>query len=220
MTSVKKWNEMKLEEFWFFDSLSDNEIAELRKITIKKKYLKGEILFYAQDEPRYLHLLALGVVKLYKHDFKDNEVVLHNLHAPNLIAEIANFEESPYPANCSFESDGEIYLIDYKKFKERFLSKNEISMMFIKSLTKKIKALESFINYSITADSYTKIARFLYENEEVLPNIKQVKIASILNIAPETLSRNISKLKKEKIIDKDEGYIKIIDHSRLKTLIL
>ena len=160
------------------------------------------------------------MVKLYKHDFKENEVVLHTLCAPNLIAEIANFEESLYPASCSFESDGVIYRIDYEKFKERFLSKSGICMVFIKSLTKKIKALESFINYSITTDSYTKIAKFIYENEEILKSIKQIKIASILNIAPETLSRNITRLKKEKIIDKDEGYIKIIDREKLKDRIV
>ena len=205
------------EEFWFFDSLNAQEIKELKNITLKKNYQKGEIVFYAKDKPRYLYLLASGIVKLYKHDFKENEVVLHNLYAPNLIAEIANFEESPYPANCAFESDGEVYLIDYEKFKAQFLSKSEISMVFIKSLTKKIKALESFINYSITADSYTKTAKFLYENEDLLKSIKQVKIASILNIAPETLSRNITKLKYEKIIEKDKNSIKIIDHKKLKS---
>ncbi len=208
---------MRLEEFWFFTSLNEKELKALQNITIKKEYKKGEILFYAKDEPRFLHLLSSGIVKLYKHDFKENEVVLHHLCAPNLIAEIANFEESPYPASCAFESDSVIYLIDYKKFKALFLSKSEIAMVFIKSLTKKIKALESFINYSITADSYTKIAKFLYENEAILRTITQVKIASLLNIAPETVSRNISKLKKEKIIEKSEGFIQILDYKKLKS---
>lgn len=208
---------MRLEEFWFFTSLNEKELKALQNITIKKEYKKGEILFYAKDEPRFLHLLSSGIVKLYKHDFKENEVVLHHLCAPNLIAEIANFEESPYPASCAFESDSVIYLIDYKKFKALFLSKSEIAMVFIKSLTKKIKALESFINYSITADSYTKIAKFLYENEAILRTITQVKIASLLNITPETVSRNISKLKKEKIIEKSEGFIQILDYKKLKS---
>lgn len=207
---------MKLEKFWFFESLNEAELQELKNITIKKHYKKGEILFYLGDQPKYLHILACGIVKLYKHDFKENEITLHNLVAPNMIAEIANFNEAPYPANCSFESDAEVYLIDYEKFKGKFLSKSEISFVFIKSLSKKIKALESFINYSITTESYAKIAKFLYENEDILKNLKQIKIASILNIAPETLSRNIAKMKKEKIIDKQNGYIQIIDYKLLK----
>ncbi len=211
---------MQFQNFWFFESLTQDEIKELQKITTKRECKRGEILFYAKDQPRYLYFLASGMVKLYKHDFKENEVVLHNLYAPNLIAEIANFEELPYPANCSFESDGEVYLIDYEKFKELFLSKYAISMLFIKSLTKKIKALESFISYSLTTDSYTKTARFLYENEDLFKSLKQIKIASLLNITPETLSRNIAKLKQEKIVVKKEGSLIIIDYEKLRVLLI
>lgn len=207
---------MELKDFWFFESLSDAELKELQKITSKKIFKKDEILFFNQERSKYLHFLACGSLKLYKHDAKENEIVLHYLHAPNLVAEITNFEESPYPANCSIETDAEVYLIDYKKFKEQFLSKEKIAVLFMKSLTKKIKALESFINNSLTTDSYTKTARFLYENQTTFSSMKQLKIATILNITPETLSRNLGRLKKEKIITKKEGAFEILDLQRLK----
>ena len=209
---------MNIYEFYFFDSLDEKEKKELEQISKKKKFKKDEILFYRGDEAKYLYLLVSGIVKVYKHDYKDNEIIIHNLTAPTFIAEIANYDNIPYPANCSFETDSEVYVIEYNEFKKRFLSKPEISMMLIKSLTKKIKALENFINYNITADSNIKIAQFLYENEDILSSLKQVKIASILNITPETLSRKISKLKKEKIIENESGYIKILEHKKLKDL--
>ncbi|MGB7402025.1 Crp/Fnr family transcriptional regulator [Arcobacter sp. KX21116] len=209
---------MNIHEYYFFDSLDEKEKKELEKISRKKSYKKDEILFYKGDEAKYLYLLVSGIVKVYKHDYKDNEVIIHNLRAPTFIAEIANYEEIPYPANCSFEVDSEVYVIEYNKFKENFLYKPEISMMLIKSLTKKIKALENFINFNITADSNIKITQFLYENEDILSSLRQVKIASILNITPETLSRKISKLKKDKIIENNKGHIKILDHKKLKEL--
>jgi hypothetical protein len=95
----------------------------------------------------------------------------------------------------------------------------KIAEIFIKSLTKKIKALESFISYNISSNSSEKIAKFLYDNESILINLKQVKIAQILNITPETFSRKVSKLKKDKIIQNEQGYITILDHERLKYLI-
>lgn len=211
---------MNLEDFWFFESLTEDEIKRVQQITLKREYKKGEILFYVQEQPKYLHFLAKGTVKLYKHDQKANEVVLHYLHGPNFIAELSNFDEVAYPANCSFESDAKVYLIDYSKFKEEFLCKYEISLLFIKSLTKKIKALESFINYSLTTDSYIKTARFLYENEELFKTMKQLKIASLLNITPETLSRNLARLKEEKIIAKINTHFEIIDHEKLQTLLM
>ena len=94
-----------------------------------------------------------------------------------------------------------------------------ISLFFIKSLTKKIKALESFINYNISSNSTEKIAKFLLDNESILINLKQVKIAQILNITPETFSRKLAKLKKEKVIQNEKGYIKILNHEKLRTFV-
>ena len=208
-----------LEDFYFFSFLKNDDLVRLKEISIKKFYNKDEILFYKGDKTNYLHLLIKGVVKLYTHDHKDNEVIIHNLMAPSLIAEIANYEEIPFPANCAFETRAEVLLIDYEKFKNEFLLKPDISMFFIKSLTKKIKALESFISYNISSNSNEKIAKFLLDNESILISLKQVKIAQILNITAETFSRKISKFKKDGIIQNEKGYIKILDHEQLRHFI-
>lgn len=216
----RKMQTKGLEDFYFFKFLNEKDILRLKEITVKKYYNKDEILFYKADEPKYLHFLLKGVVKLYTYDSKENEVVIHNLMAPSLIAEIANYEEIGFPANCAFETNAEVLLIDYERFKAEFLQKPEIAMFFIKSLTRKIKALESFINYNISSNSIEKIAKFLYENESLLSSLKQVKIAQILNITPETFSRKISKLKKEGILHNDKGRITILKHDKLKELIV
>lgn len=208
-----------IDDFYFFNFLKEEEKTRLKEISIKKFFNKDEILFYKGDEPKYLHLLLKGIAKLYTYDHKDNEVVIHNLMAPSLIAEIVNYEDLRFPANCTFETNAEVLLIDYEKFKNEFLLKPEVSMFFIKSLTRKIKALESFINYNVSSNSIEKIAKFLYDNESILINLKQVKIAQLLNITPETFSRKLAKLKKEKIIQNDKGYIKILDYAKLKNYI-
>ena len=46
-----------------------------------------------------------------------------------------------------------------------------------------------------------------------------MKIAQILNITPETFSRKLAKLKKEEVIQNENGYIKILDYSKLKLYI-
>lgn len=207
----------KYDDYTYFNFLEEKDLEKLKDISFKKAYKKDEILFYKGDESKYLHLLVRGIVKLYTHDFKDNEVVIHNLMGPALIAEIMNYEEMNFLANCSFETDAEVILIDYKKFKEEFLQKPEISMFFIKSLTKKIKFLQNFIDYNVSLNSMEKIAKFLYENEELLQSLKQVKIAQILNITPETFSRQLAKLKKDSVIENEKGHIKILDHQKLQS---
>ncbi len=206
---------MNLKDFYFFSFLSDDELKELEKIVILKKYSKDNVLFYSGDKPKYLHLLIKGMVKLYKHDFKGNEMVIHNISGPSFIAEIANYEEIPFPANCTFQMDSEVALIDYEEFKNRFLYKKDIAMLFIKSLTSKIKYLENFIHTNMEIDINAKVAKFIYENEASINDIKQIKIAEILNIREETLSRKIAKLIKDKIIKKEKRELTILDHKRL-----
>ena len=91
-----------LEDFYFFSFLKEEELVRLKEISVKKYFNKDEILFYKGDEAKYLHLLIKGIAKLYTYDHKDNEVIIHNLMAPSLIAEIVNYEEMRFPANCGY----------------------------------------------------------------------------------------------------------------------
>lgn len=109
-----------IDDYAYFNFLSSKDLERLKNISFKKVYKKDEILFYRGDESKYLHLLVSGIAKLYTHDFKDNEVVIHNLIGPALIAEIMNYENMNFLANCAFETDAEVILIDYKKFREEF----------------------------------------------------------------------------------------------------
>lgn len=206
---------MNLKDYYFFNSLSDAEIKRLEEISFLKKFSRGEILFYEKDQSKYLHLLVKGIVKIYKHDYKDNGLVIHNINALSFIAEIANYEEKPFPANCSFETKGEVLLIDYEKFRDEFLYKKDIAMLFIKSLSQKIKYLEGFINNSVSIDVNAKVAKFIYDNENTINSMKQIKIAEILNIREETLSRKISAFVKKGIIKKEKRDITILDHEKL-----
>ncbi len=211
---------LNLKEFYFFSFLSEKDIERLKDISTLKLFNKNQILFYKDDKPKYLHLLVSGIAKLYTHDHKGNEIIIHNLVSPSLIAEIANYNDMNFPANCSFETNAQVLLIDYEKFKEEFLLKPEISMFFIKSLSQKIKALESFISYNINSNSEGRIAKFLLENENLLKSLKQVKIAQILNLTPETFSRKIAIFKKEGIVQNEKGHIKILNYDKLKDFIV
>lgn len=208
----------KLEEFYLFQALSNEDKELLKDISFEKSFSQGEIVFYKDEAPKYLLLLLSGCVKIYKHDYKDNEVSIHNIKAQSFIAEMANYEEIGYPANCKAEFDSKIVFIDYEKFKKYFLNRNEFLLIFVKSLTKKIKALEMFISSSIIEDIDAKIAKFIYENEEEIKYIKQIKIAELLNIRQETLSRKLKALKKVGILKDIKGSIEISDKEALKKL--
>lgn len=202
-----------LKEFFLFTDLKDNELQRLKEISTKESFKKGNILFFEGDEPKYLYILTKGVLKIFKSDKKGTMIILHYFYENSLVAELANLENIPYPATAEFESDGEVLKIEYKSFEKEFLYNPSISFKIIKSLSKKIKNLEDVINRNLTMDSTTRVAKFIYDNEELFTTLKNNKIASILNITPETLSRVVRKFKDSTILDEN---LTLIDKDKLK----
>jgi CRP/FNR family transcriptional regulator len=185
----------------FFENLAQKDLKKLATIARKRSFSKGEVLFYEKDEPRFLTLLTEGILKIYKTDPKNNEIVLHHFRPGVLVAEMAVFENIPYPASAVFETDGTVIEIDFLKFKEDFMCHPDIAFGFFKSLTQKIKYLDSVIALNIVLDSSARLAKYLCEHEEAL-YMKHTHLSQILHMTPETLSRLFKKFVKLGFIEK------------------
>lgn len=198
----------ELKKIDIFRALDDKDIISIASITYIEKFQKENIIFYEGDEAKYFYALIEGSVKIYKTGFKNNEVVLHYFNKPTLIAEMVALENIPFPATAvSLEDETKIALIDKEKFQELLYSDTSLSYHIIQSLTKKIKNLEQTINRNLIFDALTKVCSLIKENPSFLQEQKKQEIASILNMAPETLSRILSKLKKVGVLSKNNELI-------------
>jgi len=186
--------------YYLFENIDEDRFNLLKEISVVKSFKAGNILFYEGDDPDYLILLVTGILQIYKTDYKGNKIVLHNFYPNSLIAEMVNLEGLKYPASGEFITDGEALLINYEKFEKYFLKDPEISFLFIKQLTKKIKYLEDVIINNVVMDSTARIAKYIYEHEIEFKTLKKSQIAEYLHLKPETLSRVFKKLKIMRII--------------------
>ncbi len=196
----------KIKEIPLFSKLNDESIKKLEYISYFKKFNAGEILFYEGEKPGILHVLVDGVLRLYKTDTKGHEIYIHQFTPTSLVGELANFENMRYPATAKFITKGEVLKIDFEKLEKDFFKNPEICMEIIKSLTKKVKILSNVIHQEMILTSEAKIAKFIVEHPDIFKKIKNIQIAAILNVSPETLSRIITKLKKEKYISIDKEH--------------
>lgn len=199
-----------------FKTLTDTQIDELIKISTVTQYQEGDILFSEDENPHYLYFLLKGVVKEYKYDTYGKSVVVQHYFTPNIIGEAANFENLAYNTTAECVNECIVFVITYKDFEKKFLKNPEVSRRLMLQLAKKIKKT---LNYNMPKDSISKLAEFIYENEELFNSMKKYKIAEMLNISPETLSRLLKKLYKQQIIEHDQnGRYKIVDKEGLKQL--
>jgi CRP-like cAMP-binding protein len=202
-----------------FSKLCDEEIRKLREISSTKEYNKKEILFFEGEEPTYLHILLEGTLKLYKTNYKGNQIFLHDFKPINMVAELANFENIPYPATAEFTSSGKVMKINYKKLEENFFKNSDISANIIKSLASKLKIMSEVVTNEVVLSAEAKVAKFLCENEELFNELKNTQIASILNVTPETISRVLSKFKNDMFVNiNDTHQVTILEKEALELL--
>lgn len=207
-----------LKDIPLFSGLSDEHLNELQQLVHVRHYTKDSIVFYEGDESDYLHILMDGTVRLYKTTPKGTTIHMHNFVAPEIIALFAAFETIPFPATCEFLTEGSVGLLPLQKIYD-CLHNVDFSLSLITALSRRMKLLADLLHKETVFSSEAKIADLIYTNASVFERLKNNEIASILNITPETLSRILSKLKKEEIITLKDHVLTILDPEALEDII-
>ncbi len=206
---------MDFEDIFLFKGLNKEDILKIKNFSYIKEFKKDEIVFYEGEKPIYLHLLLKGEARVFKVDKNGNELIIHRFKEGNLIAEKANLQNIPFPANCAMNSNGVILKIEFEKFKN-FLKKGDVCFYIMSSLLEKMDYLDNLIHTNLILDTKTKIAKFIYENPELFERLKQHNIASLLNIKPETLSRKLKEFKELGIVESFKGKFKVKNKELIK----
>ncbi len=191
----------RLQELVLFKDLDKEVIEKIEGFTTELTLPKDSILFYEGDESKDIFLLTKGIIKLYKVTSNDKEVILKYFYQNETIAEVANFENIDYPATAQAFTDIEVLKIDFKSLKDIILTQPELSYKIMTSLIKKIRNLENIVSMHIVLDSHERVAKYIHDHPEDFFSTKNIVIAEILNISPETLSRILRTFKNDKIID-------------------
>ncbi len=197
----------KLQNIVLFQNLDQETLSKIEEFTTIHTLNKDNIVFYEGDDSKYLHLLTLGIIKLYKISSNNKEIILKYFHANELIAEVANFEEMPFPATAKAFTPIEIIKIDFDKLKDIISSNVDLLYQIQVSLIKKVKNLEYFISRHLVLDAKQRVAQYIHDYTEDFFTNKNVETAEVLNITPETLSRFLKLFKDEKMIDMKEKTI-------------
>jgi CRP/FNR family transcriptional regulator len=210
---------IQLEDVPMFCNLDKRFHKKLHNSIYIRHFSRNSVVFYEGDSSDYLHILLEGQVRLYKTSPKNSTIQIHRLIAPAVIGEYACLDQVPFPASCEFISEtGVIGLLHFDEVM-KYMREPDFSLALLKSMTNKVMLLSSLVHKETILSSEAKVADLILNDTETFSRIKNNEIASILNITPETLSRILSKLKKEKIISFKNHTLKIINLEALHILL-
>jgi CRP/FNR family transcriptional regulator len=201
----------------FFSNLSEKEVERLTSISSLKSYEKGKLLYYEKSQSDKLLFLIEGLAKAYKMDKYDNEIFLYHIYKKHMLSEISSLEDiqlSSY-SNISVIEDSIILSIDYGAFKKHFLDKKILCREVSCEVLRQSKLLKKLVNREFVFDSVSKVAMMLSTDLDIFNRSKRYDVSLMLNIQPSTLSRVLSRLKRNTIIKINRGEVIIVNQKQL-----
>jgi CRP/FNR family transcriptional regulator len=205
-----------------FTALPDDEIDLLSTISHVSKYNANTVLFYESETTDELLFLVEGLLKVYKIDKYDNEIFLYYVYPNSMISELSNLNDNKINcfSNSEFLRDSVMLCVNFKKFKEEFLSQNDLVQKFINELIYKNQQLQCIVNRELVFDATSKVAFMLTNDLDMFNHLKRNEVSLLLHIQPETLSRVLKRLVRNGTISIDKGIVSIENGDELKSIYL
>jgi len=134
-----------------------------------------------------------------------------------MISELSSMKQNDIYcfSNAEFIEDSVVLSIDFEKFQEHFLSKNILTMELMEILLDKTHQLQCIVNRELVFDATAKVAFMLNQDLEMFNKLKRQEVSFMLHIQPETLSRVLKRLSRNKTIEVENGKVSILDKDAL-----
>lgn len=210
-----------------FSGLSENEMEFIAGRVVPRKYSPGQVVFNEGDPCSGLYIVASGHVRIFKTSASGREQVL-NIDGPgSSVAELPVFDGGNYPASVAAINDAVLLFVSKEDFRELCLTHPQVALKVLRVVGARLRRLVGIIEeLSFTTVRHRLAAllvRLAYSQGRkaangttfILPDNNQ-EIASQIGTVRELVSRNLSRLHSEGIIDIDDRKVTIRDLKRLE----
>jgi CRP/FNR family transcriptional regulator, cyclic AMP receptor protein len=197
-----------------FSGLNQSEMEFIAGRVIPRKYSAGQIVFSEGDPCSGLYVVASGHVRIYKTSSSGREQVLSIDGPGSSVAELPVFDGGNYPASVSAVDDVILLFVSKHDFHELCLTHPQVALKVLRVVGARLRRLVGIIEeLSFTTVRHRLAAALLrLANKEgrrvgsgvvfTLPDSNQ-ELASQIGTVRELVSRNLSRLQSEGLIEID-----------------
>lgn len=216
-----------LSGFSLFRELSEHEIYKIVDISISREWSKGSHVFL-QDEPlENVYFIYEGKVKIYRTDANGKEQIVSILKKGEMFPHVGFFRKGGYPAFSEVLENAILVVVPIAPFEKVLIENPELCIKVFKVLGEKIVDLQERLESQILNNTYQQIIRLLIRlgkdhGQELKDGRTLLKseftnrdLANMIGTTRETVSRTLTKLKKEKLIELDNDHDLIFDSAIL-----
>jgi len=193
-----------------FQNLEEKNYQDLSGIIRTRKFKKGEIIFSEYDSADGFYVVVLGRVKIFKSSPEGKEQILHIFGPGDPFGEIAVFTGNNFPASAQTLEACDTLFFPKNDFIGLIKKDPALSLNMLSVLSMRLKRFSTLIEDLSLKEVPGRLAAYLLylsdrndSCEELILDISKSQLASILGTIPETLSRILSKMTRENLIESD-----------------
>jgi CRP-like cAMP-binding protein len=208
-----------------FKGLPEEQLYKIGQIAMDKFYSKGRTVFMEGNDCDGFYIVADGKVKIYKVSFEGKEHILHIYGPGNPFGEVPVFSGQKYPANAEAILKSHLLFFPRPAFVDLISNNPSLSMNMLAVLSMRLRQFTVQIENLSLKEIPGRIASYLiYLADEqqtddlVSLTISKGQLASLLGTIPETLSRILSKMNKQNLIEVSGRNIKLLNRNSLEEL--
>jgi CRP/FNR family transcriptional regulator, cyclic AMP receptor protein len=216
-----------LSGFSLFRGLSEHEIYKIVDISISRESKKGSHIFL-QDEPlKNVYFIYDGTVKIYKTDVNGKEQIVSILKEGEMFPHVGFFRKGGYPAFSEVLKSAILVVVPIVPFEKVLIENPELCIKVFNVLGEKIVDLQERLESQILNNTYEQIIKLLVrlgkEHGKELEDGRIIlkgeftnrDLANMIGTTRETVSRTLTKLKKNHLIETDAHGNLLFDSSIL-----
>lgn len=215
-----------------FADLSEEQLTTIHKYTTERYFSKGTIIFLEGNAGEGFHYIKTGRVKIVKTAYDGREHIIKILGCGEIFAEVLLFSNRPYPATAVAMEDSCVGIIRNTDLEQLILNNNFLALQLIKALSQRLlyaqQKIKNLALNDVIARTAEVLVRLSYEQGvqnsdstiEIFLDLSRQELASLVGTTRETVTRTLSSLKRDKLIDFEGHKIKILNLEQLKILVI
>lgn len=150
-----------LRELAIFSRLEGNQVKLICERATERKYLKGEIIFFEDNNDENLYILLEGRVKLTMISPEGKEKAISILQVGDIFGEMSLFDQDTTPITAEVIDDARLVSVPFQDLEEIIRQEPEVAIKIIEALAKRSRLLTSQIRELVFQDAEGRLASLL-----------------------------------------------------------
>lgn len=206
--------------------LTEKQLSTIRSYAVYKQYKRGMVLIKEGDSANGLFIVKSGYLKVLQYSENGREKILALLGAGDIFGEMGAFGQKLRSASVIALEQSEVILIPQCRFEEILTTIPAIGLNITEIVTERLKQANKQLVQVAGCSSRDKVigqlltlaeAHGMKQNNCIIirPRLTHSDIASLSGVVRETVTKVLSDLKKEGLVNSEGRRIIIMNRQRM-----